>query len=234
MVTLTKYQVVTIVTVTVLAIVQWLGIRLGIWTLTDVLSVIPYFLFTAMFGVFLWGLGKNIENALGKKTAQPPEEIEDKQLKMAEKSGLSTFSSLTVHYAQKTNNPDTLINSAQPKYVTNNLTKEAFLVPSWLKPYVRQRKISPQSHDGERKLDTFLKAYGGSRTREPLPEELGLRFEGDKLIRAETSDTLTKLKGHTLEDLRIIILKRFYHKERTLLWNRTMNEVFMLRLLFRH
>ena len=221
-----RYEWVSVIVVITLAIFQGLGVYLEVWKLSDILSIIPFFIFTAMFGVFLWGLGKRIDNLIGKRTEKEVSSaIVDSELKRAKESNVSTFSHLTIHYSQKTDNPETLIDSAQPIYVTNNKTRMAFLVPEWLKPYIYLRKISLQFHDGERALLRFVNTYSGDASRKPLLIELGLRFDEEMLVLAQESDLLLKLKGHKLEDLRVVFLQRI-RARRTLLLKKSTKEAF--------
>jgi hypothetical protein len=229
-----RYEWVSIVVVILLAFSQWLGIYLGVWTLSSVLSVVPFFIFTAMFGVFLWGIGKRIENALGKTTTTTaPSKFKESELEAVKSSDISPFSRLTIHYSKKTDNPDTLINPNQPIYVTNNemhtankTVRAVFLVPDWLKPYIHLHKISSQPHDDEKALRKFISTYLRENmrepVREPLPRELGLKFEGNNIVSLQ-DELITKLEGHKLEDLRVIFLHRI-RARRTLLLKRSTQE----------
>jgi hypothetical protein len=206
-----RYELFSVVVIVLLAVSECLGIYLGAWKLSDVLSSVPFF----------------ILNALGKKTTTTDSsEVEDSELdRVAKSSSIATFAHLTIHYSQKTDDPNTLIKSAQPRCVTNNITHGVYFVPDWLKPYIRFRKISVQPHDGERALRRFVSEYARafSENSEPLARELGLKFEGNRLVLLQESDLVSKLKGHKFEDLRVVFLRRI-RARRTLLLNRSTKE----------
>jgi hypothetical protein len=221
-----NYEDRAIIVIAVFMLLLFLGVKMGWWDLTSVLSWVPYFLLAGMIGTFLLGFRERIEKLFGKETTTTePSAIEAWKKVLVKSSDISTFSHLTIHYSQKTENPDTLIDSAQPKYVTNNTTHAAFLVPAWLKPYIQLRKISIQPHDGERALRRFIGLFDGKTDHEPTPRELGLRFEGKILVLAQESDLLSKLKGHKLEDLRVVSLHRL-RARRTLLLKKSTKEAF--------
>jgi hypothetical protein len=203
---------------------------LGFLTMSDLSSAVAQLLVGAIFVVIFWGVGQNIKSALGKKTTTVSINIEKKDLEPAKKSDMSTFSHLTIHYSQKTDTPDTLINSVNPIFVTNNKAPTAYLMPDWLKPYVFHHKISLQPHDDERALLRFLKEYHGAnwQAHQALPSELGLEFQGNILCLPEDtpeSDLITKLKGRKLEDLRVVFLHRI-RARRTLLLKKSTKEAF--------
>lgn len=198
------------------------GLLTLIFQLTRVIDIM-----SDLTGIWVWiaaillGIGTGlITRKTGKKPTTSPEMstpiIPDRN-----------FAHLTIHYSQKTDNLDMLIDSAQPRYVTNNRTKQFFLVPSWLKPYIHQHKISPQSHDGERALRKYISTYSGDKSAtEPDPRQLGLMFnEKNELILAQEYDIVSKLGGHKLEDLRVVFLHRI-HARRTLLLKKSTKEAF--------
>jgi len=84
------------------------------------------------------------------------------------------FIHLTVHYSQRTDTPDTL-NPARPRYVVNNRTKQAYWIPTWLERFVKQHRLSWNSHDGEKALRSYLKESKiAIHNDNPLPADIGL------------------------------------------------------------
>jgi len=65
-----RYYLLTGIALVLLAVFQWLGTFLGLWTLSDVMSYIPFIIFTAMVGVFLWGYREKIETVSGKTSSK--------------------------------------------------------------------------------------------------------------------------------------------------------------------
>lgn len=126
------------------------------------------------------------------------------------------FAHLTVHYSQRTDTPDTS-NPARPRFVADAKRNKAYWVSDLIEPHVRQREICWVSHDGERVLiDYFQKLNIECIERNPLPEEIGLRFlrSGPSLLSEEEfekgDELVKKLKGHNLDNLRVLLLYPWY------------------------
>jgi len=83
------------------------------------------------------------------------------------------FIHLTIHYSQRTDTPDTL-NPARPRYVVDNKRKEAYWIPTWLEPFIKQHRISWNTHDGETALKKYFRKNKITvHNDNPLPEDLG-------------------------------------------------------------
>lgn len=123
---------------------------------------------------------------------------------------------LTVHYSQRRDTPDTS-SPAIPRFVSDAKRNKAYWVSDLLEPHVRRREVCWVSHDGERALiDYFTRLKIECIERNPLPEEIGLRFlsAGPSLLSEEefekADELVEKLKGRNLDNLRVIILYPWY------------------------
>jgi hypothetical protein len=202
-----RYEIVSVVALIVLAICQWLGIILRLWTLSDVLSVIPFFIFTAMFGVFLWGLQRRLENVLGKKTTISGEESIPKY------KPDPNFTQFTIHYLRTKGAPDTP-DFAQLRYIANNKSRRVWRMhelPDCLAPAIKEHKISWVSYDDEKILRRNLSVDYTIYETDPTPETLGLIFkDGQWKEYSPHSKLLSSLEGRRLENLQVLTLTRKY------------------------
>jgi hypothetical protein len=123
------------------------------------------------------------------------------------------FIHLTIHYSQRTDNPDTS-NPAKPSYIVDNRTKQAYPLSSWLDPFIKQHLISYHPHDGETALKTYFKKNGIHPNEvDLLPEYLGLSFgKNGLLVKIEGEPQIvSKLRGRRLDDLEMYWLYPWYH-----------------------
>jgi hypothetical protein len=208
---LTKYQSYTIIGLVLLAFAQWLGIPLGLWTLSEVLAIVPYFIFTAMFGVFLWGLRESIESKLGKGTTTT-----EKAVPYKPDPDLPHFG---IYYLRIKGAPDTPLSSPL-RYITNDRIRAACQVrelPEWIASPVKEHKITWYPYDDKNDLKKVLSVTYAVYDTAPLPEGFGLRFiEGKWIEYAPHSELLSKLAGRRFENLLVLNLtrKRFRSKVR--------------------
>jgi hypothetical protein len=212
-----KYEKVSIIVIVLLAILLW-GLSYGVYPLSDIASNIPFFIITAMFGVFLWGWLKRIENALGKKTTTSAQESTPKY------TPDSNFDHLAIHYLRVKGAPDTP-DSSQLRYITNVQNRQAIRLrelPEWLAPAIKEHKIMWFPYDDEKVLGkTLSETFFSIRDVVPLAETLGLKLVKGQWERFTTnSELLSKLGDRKLENLQVLDLTRRYffsEKKRTLL-----------------
>ena len=57
-------ELVSVSAFVLLAVLLLLGIHEGLWSLNEVLSLVPYFIIAGMVGVVIWGFRQRIENAM--------------------------------------------------------------------------------------------------------------------------------------------------------------------------
>ncbi len=117
------------------------------------------------------------------------------------------FEYLTIHYSQKGDTPDTP-KPARPRYVTNNKTKQAYWIPELLEPYIKQGLFSWDTYDGgDALLSDLKKQHYKINSTYPSLEELGLYVKWNKkLTTTEDVQMVIKLRGHKLDDWRLIYL----------------------------
>jgi len=203
-----KYHLFTLAVLIALAVIQWLGIYWELWKTTDVLSIVPFFTFTAMVGIILWDLRESIEKKVGKTTTSNEKPVQPKLER--------GFSHLAVPYLRVKGLPDTPI-SAHLRYVTNSWNRRAFQlreIPEWLEPLIREHRITWLAYDDMHTLRSFLTSNYSVTNIEPLPEHLGFLIEGKELrVLYELHPVLLEnLKGTHLDDLELRILTRRYFK----------------------
>ena len=213
---LEKYQKSAILILVVLSILLSLGTYWGVMKLSDTLSFLPSFLITAMVGILVWGLGKNIEKSLGKKAGSE----EDKPVPYVLNP---VFRQLQVYYYRAKgapSNPD----FSQVRYLVDFSKDQAYQMhdyPDWLEPYIKGHQISWVPYDEEKILKREIQTKFTVSDLSPLPHMLGLKItEGFWVSDKEYSELLDKLAGHKLEGLQIARLERrhfFSIRRRTLL-----------------
>jgi hypothetical protein len=206
----------TTVLIILLAIAQWLGTYLRWWTMSDVLSYVPYFIFVAMFGVLLWDLEDDIKSALGVKT---PAQIAEG----TEKPITNFIDHLAVHYVSDRLNP------YLSRYLVDGREgrKKAYPVPTFLEAYIRQNKINCVPHKSETELKNFIKTNYSFYGNAPKAEDLDLRkLNGNYVLVRDDSALVLELRDHNLEDLQIIYLKR----RRPLFWQPPARRTLLVKL----
>jgi hypothetical protein len=70
--TMKRDEIVSIVVLLILAVVLLVGVYEMLWSLSDLLSLVPYFIMAAMIGVPLWGFRERIDQAFRNHSAQQP------------------------------------------------------------------------------------------------------------------------------------------------------------------
>ena len=131
-----RYYLLTGIALVLLAVFQWLGTFLGLWTLSDVMSYIPFIIFTAMVGVFLWGYREKIENVSGKTASK---EVNENKLYTRDPN----FLHLIVHYSRIQNMPDNP-EHAHTRYIINDKTTSAFKIPElpdWFSSEIKEHRM---------------------------------------------------------------------------------------------
>lgn len=145
----------------------------------------------------------------------------------------SVFAYLTVHYPRIKSEPD-IPSPTRVRCVTYNRKKQAFPVPDFLESIIQEHKINWRCHDNEKVLWQYLTEHNTINLEDPIPEDLGLRFDRNgSLVSAEDelySELISKLRGHKLENLQVIYLHRLslpHTVRRTLLLERSTKQAFL-------
>jgi len=231
MFTLESYQKVSIFLLLILSIFQCVGIFLGWWAVTDVLSIVPEFIFVAIIGIFFWAFLKNIEHRLGKTTSTTVNIIPDLHYN-------PIYSNLAVYYHRISGLPDSP-EYAQLKYVIDNTKKMAYRIrkfPEWFELPIKEHELEWKSYDDERVLKRYIKENYFITNQELSPEIIGLKYKNGRLIEdAKYSEILSKLEEaklgeNQLETLQIVELTRgffFKHVRRILLVDFTAKKVWL-------
>jgi hypothetical protein len=216
------YYYLTGIALILLAGFQWLGTILGWWTLSAVMSYVPFLIFTAMVGVFLWGYREKIETVSGKTVVKEVNEVKQYVRDL-------NFLHLVVYYSRIQNMPDTPEN-ANTRYIINDKTTYAFRIPElpdWFSSEIKEHRMRWCSYDSDKNLNAYIKSkfsIGDS----PSPKDLGLQLVNREWKEDnQNSDLLSNLKGKKL-DLQIAELERRYFlgvKRRILLIDPSAKEV---------
>jgi len=125
------------------------------------------------------------------------------------------FTHLRVHYSQKTDSPKTKV-PAQPYYIVNWDTKQAYWVPDLIVPFVKKKKL--QNWNSHYHSDALKKHFKKNaiiiNERNPTPKELGLKFDKNGLLIRQTTETqiVAKLKGRKLSDVELVCLFSWYYR----------------------
>lgn len=224
---LKKYEQRSLIVIALIVGAIFFGVYLRLWDLSSVLTYSLYFLLAGVVGVFLLGFRERIENAVGKKPVTPPEV----PMKIAIDDNLVY---LAIHYPRIKSKAD-VPDATRLRYVTDNRNKIAFrVVPDWLEPSVREHKINWQVYDDENALRKYIVAnFPLILEGTPNPGQLGLKYHDGVLTLAEDryAGLMSKLKGHKLEDLEIVYLRRarffFPPARRILLLKRSAKEAWL-------
>lgn len=84
----------------------------------------------------------------------------------------SKYAHLTIHYSNRSDNPDT-INPSRPRYVTNNRYSRGFWVSDLIEREIKRGQIPWHTHEDEKSLkDYFDREKIIVYERDPTPEEL--------------------------------------------------------------
>jgi hypothetical protein len=129
------------------------------------------------------------------------------------------FIHLTIHQPLKKGKTEKNTNE---KFVTNNLTNEAYWVSDLIEQYIRRHQISVHYHKNADALIQYFKDLDIKVSRkEPLPEQLLLRYNFNKsleLISVKTvseetyiRNLLNKLNNQKIDDLKMVYLDPWYY-----------------------
>jgi len=120
--------------------------------LTDVLSIVPEFIFAAIIGIFVWSFLKNIEHKLGKTTPTTTNIISELHYN-------PIYNNLAVYYHRTNGLPDSP-EYAQLKYVVDNSKKMAYPIrkfPEWFISPIKKHELEWKSYDDERVMKRYIK-----------------------------------------------------------------------------
>jgi hypothetical protein len=228
-----KYELVTITAIIVLIFSLWLGIFLEAWTISYILSIVPYFIFTAIVGVFVWGIGKKIEKALGKK--EPPIE-ENKKIKPLDFN--SNFRNIEIFYHRLNKEFDSPEYS-KTVYVANSKAHLAYQVdelPEWFSSEIKDHKMIWYPNDDLKSLKRHMYDNFDVKLAIPSPKGLGLQNVNGKWVEEKPDFELSSIiKGEKLEHLQIAKTERRYFfsiKRRVLLIDNNAKEVWQAPLFY--
>lgn len=80
--TMKRDEIGSLTTFLILAAVLLVGVYDALWSLSDLLSLVPYFIMAGMIGVLLWGFRERIEQAFRVHPTQQPTEMNAKKLEL--------------------------------------------------------------------------------------------------------------------------------------------------------
>jgi hypothetical protein len=209
-----RYQGLTIGLIISLVIFLVIG---AIWNetlLINLLSYLPAFILSAITGLILWGLKENIEKTLGK------EQTKENDVKPYTYN--PNLKHLSIHYVEARNS-DTLESATEKLLVDTSMGKAYGLpcLPDWLLPAIKNHELYIRSYTDTKCFDDFIKPHYDISNAMVTPETVGLQYVDNQYRKIEPyANILSKLKGHTLENLLVIKLKRrqlFWTKRRNIL-----------------
>ena len=196
----------TILGLILLTTLLWLGIFWGWYTLVSVLSLIPYFIITAMAGWIFFNIGEEIKNTLRKKDTETKEKPSYKPL--------PTFDKLEIHFL-KEKESDTPMTS-RLRYLVDTTKGKAHLireVPDWLKPLIEGQYIIWFPYDEQKNLKrAFYQSKLEVITDSALsPWAVGLKYVDGALQKENLfADLLTTIGKNKIDNLLIARLERKY------------------------
>jgi len=225
------YDVISVVVPILLIVFLIISVPLGWLPLSYVEEAIPYAVFTIAVSLFIWGQGKRLENALGKKTSETKESPPYKPD--------PTFDHLQFHFLKEKDDETPM--TSRLRYLIDASRGSAYLmhqIPDWLNTIVEGHSILWTPYDNIRDLKRYIQEAKLAVTDiPPSPQAVGLKYVHDSWQKENLyADLLDKIGKNKIEDLLIARLERRYFfsiRRRTLIVDFSAQEIWLMPLCWR-
>jgi hypothetical protein len=233
LITLVAHRIIiqTIIGLIILSVLLWVGILGGWYTLNSVLSLIPYFIITAMAAWVFFNIGEEVKNYLGRETSQTIENLPYKPD--------PTFDHLEFHFLKEKDNEALM--TSRLRYLIDTSRGNAYLIhqiPEWLDTVVKGHSFLWVPHDDIRDLKKYIQQSKLTVIDiSPSPQAVGLKYVTDSWQKENLyADLLIKIGKNKIEDLQLARLERRYFfsiRRRMLIVDFSAQEIWLAPLCWR-